>query len=422
MARMKNNNPRNNEKNPVEAAEYSDYYIKFLNNKKMTYYKKLERIEVLKLKDMKTLQKEQVQMIEKTPLWHEKISEWNRIQALYMESIRRYKPELLDPSLGESEEDKLRVQVKQLENELKEAREQTQTVQTSLDTLKGEMEQMRVQARSQAVTDTVGRVVRFHNYVECCAKFPDLCGEMETLGSGAKDSYSQIFANLEDLETVTEEQERRQEEELAKVMGQEDLWSAMGKCCAEGVLMGCQRKMRQKKEEEEAERVAEEKRKEEEEKERLRKEEEQKEKEKSPEKFNNYVEESDESEEEVKETKKKEEEKPAPPKTEEDDLMDQFFKKKESTWKEVPNNRPPPRNFRRGSKKYHKHRDEEGEEKTGKKYRGNNRRYNKKYNKDGDFNEGEEGEENGNKQYKSCLLYTSPSPRDLSTSRMPSSA
>ena len=25
-------------------------------------------------------------------------------------------------------------------------------------------------------------------------------------------------------------------------------------------------------------------------------------------------------------------------------------------------------------------------------------------------------------QYKSCLLYTSPSPRDLSTSRMPSSA
>ena len=27
-----------------------------------------------------------------------------------------------------------------------------------------------------------------------------------------------------------------------------------------------------------------------------------------------------------------------------------------------------------------------------------------------------------NEQYKSCLLYTSPSPRDLSTSRMPSSA
>ena len=28
----------------------------------------------------------------------------------------------------------------------------------------------------------------------------------------------------------------------------------------------------------------------------------------------------------------------------------------------------------------------------------------------------------GNDQLKSCLLYTSPSPRDLSTSRMPSSA
>ena len=27
-----------------------------------------------------------------------------------------------------------------------------------------------------------------------------------------------------------------------------------------------------------------------------------------------------------------------------------------------------------------------------------------------------------NKEYKDCLLYTSPSPRDLSTSRMPSSA
>ena len=27
-----------------------------------------------------------------------------------------------------------------------------------------------------------------------------------------------------------------------------------------------------------------------------------------------------------------------------------------------------------------------------------------------------------NEQYKNCLLYTSPSPRDLSTSRMPSSA
>ena len=30
--------------------------------------------------------------------------------------------------------------------------------------------------------------------------------------------------------------------------------------------------------------------------------------------------------------------------------------------------------------------------------------------------------ENVKKQFKSCLLYTSPSPRDLSTSRMPSSA
>ena len=28
----------------------------------------------------------------------------------------------------------------------------------------------------------------------------------------------------------------------------------------------------------------------------------------------------------------------------------------------------------------------------------------------------------GNESYKACLLYTSPSPRDLSTSRMPSSA
>ena len=28
----------------------------------------------------------------------------------------------------------------------------------------------------------------------------------------------------------------------------------------------------------------------------------------------------------------------------------------------------------------------------------------------------------GNRIYKNCLLYTSPSPRDLSTSRMPSSA
>ena len=28
----------------------------------------------------------------------------------------------------------------------------------------------------------------------------------------------------------------------------------------------------------------------------------------------------------------------------------------------------------------------------------------------------------GGKQFKDCLLYTSPSPRDLSTSRMPSSA
>ena len=37
----------------------------------------------------------------------------------------------------------------------------------------------------------------------------------------------------------------------------------------------------------------------------------------------------------------------------------------------------------------------------------------------------EDREKNGNKfdkQLKACLLYTSPSPRDLSTSRMPSSA
>ena len=30
--------------------------------------------------------------------------------------------------------------------------------------------------------------------------------------------------------------------------------------------------------------------------------------------------------------------------------------------------------------------------------------------------------ENGRRMAKGCLLYTSPSPRDLSTSRMPSSA
>ena len=34
----------------------------------------------------------------------------------------------------------------------------------------------------------------------------------------------------------------------------------------------------------------------------------------------------------------------------------------------------------------------------------------------------EQGEEIGRFKVRSCLLYTSPSPRDLSTSRMPSSA
>ena len=33
-----------------------------------------------------------------------------------------------------------------------------------------------------------------------------------------------------------------------------------------------------------------------------------------------------------------------------------------------------------------------------------------------------EGEQEAHDNYISCLLYTSPSPRDLSTSRMPSSA
>ena len=36
--------------------------------------------------------------------------------------------------------------------------------------------------------------------------------------------------------------------------------------------------------------------------------------------------------------------------------------------------------------------------------------------------DGQEGKEESQKEYVSCLLYTSPSPRDLSTSRMPSSA
>ena len=39
-----------------------------------------------------------------------------------------------------------------------------------------------------------------------------------------------------------------------------------------------------------------------------------------------------------------------------------------------------------------------------------------------DRNPDDEGAERSFKEAKDCLLYTSPSPRDLSTSRMPSSA
>ena len=141
-----------------------DYFIKYLNNKKMTFYKKLEKIEVLKLRDVNTLQKEQVAMIEKTPLWHEKIAEWNKIQAYYMESIRKYKPQLLDPSLGESEEDKLRLRVKELEEKLKTLEVEKNEGQMNLEVMQKDMETKTQEARTKGLEEAVGRVVQMHNY------------------------------------------------------------------------------------------------------------------------------------------------------------------------------------------------------------------------------------------------------------------
>ena len=129
---MKATNQKVAPKTETSAKEFTNYFIKYLTNKKLTFYKKLEKIEVLKLKDRSKLEKEQIAMIEKTPLWHQKISEWNKIQAYYMESINKYKPELLNPFSSQSEEALLRQQIQQLKLENAKLRGEKESVEQKL--------------------------------------------------------------------------------------------------------------------------------------------------------------------------------------------------------------------------------------------------------------------------------------------------
>lgn len=415
MARMKPTNPREKQNQAMESEDYHDYFIKYLNNKKMTYYKKLEKIAALKLKDPSKLQKEQVEMMEKTPLWHEKIAEWNKIQAYYLESIRRYKPELLDPSLGDSEESKLRLEIQDLKKKVAELEEQSHGREAEIEGLKAQAQKAGDEAKSMGVGEAVGRVVQLHNFVQCSEKYEGLCGNLCGKGPEARADYAKAFAQLGDLEEVQEGAEEAQKEALMAVVNREALWKSMGRCCEGGILVGCQKKLKAQKQKEEEERLQKERELEEEKKRQEEEEKKKKEEEEKPkEEFGNFVDDDEsednseegsedgsvESESEKKEEKPKEEPKP---KNEEDDLMAQFFGKKEGDWKQVPDNKPP-RSNRRGRGRYNKGKYREGDddERGEKRYRGKkyDRKYNKKYHDEDHETDDEGDDEKGNRKHR----------------------
>lgn len=358
------NNNQNNQvpKNTSNEEDFTDYFVKYIDNKKMTFSKKLEKIEMLKLKDRNKLEKGQIEMIDKNDVWHEKIAYWNKLKAHYMESIRKYKPELFNPSLGESEEAKLRVQINQLNQEKQE-------MQARLDELEGQVNaanltliEQTAEAKTQATKETVDRVVKWMNWVKCSSVYEDGCCDLGDLTVKLTETQSALNVTFSVDDEIPEGLEVSQNESLFKLVTDEEVWNVLGgSCCSTGVWSTCRQNYLQKqleKEKEEQERlqreVAEKEEKERKEREQVKKTEPQEEE------YNNFIDdeedeedEEEEEEEDIKESKQETEqveetEKPVEKETSEGDMFDIFLKKKETKWVKVEENN---RGFKRGNKR-----------------------------------------------------------------------
>ena len=131
-----------------------------------------------------------------------------------MTSIRRYKPQLLDPALGDSEEDKLRLKVKELEEKLAKMDQENKEVRANLEDLEKKMETKGELARVSGMEEAVRRVVKLHNFLECCDTMGGDCNVFGDKMGMMKEGYGKVFAKVEDCKEVEEGREDKQEEAL----------------------------------------------------------------------------------------------------------------------------------------------------------------------------------------------------------------
>ena len=429
MSNKQNNQAPKN----LNDDDYNDYFTKYLDNKKLTFSKKLEKIEALKLKNKNQLQPAQIEMIEKKNVWIDKVAFWNKVKAHYFESIRKYKPELLDPSLGESEESKLRAELAEAKKQNEEAENKIKELESKLSEMTASSNQQNKQSAEVATKETAARVVRLINWVNCSSVFGEDNCSVKGVENDLKKVNSLVNKKFNVDEDVPEGFENEQVEALNELIQNENVWKELGgSCCSEGVWNACKKKYNERQEEENKRQEEENKRQEEEKK----KQEEEKEKEK--EEYNNFVDdESDENEEEeeedLRETKdddeeedeQEEEETKEEVKKDEGDVFDMFFKKKETDWVKVESNKPQNQRGNRGNrrgnrgdykkrnfKKNKNYNENESKEKNdnednlaenekgGHPRKDNYRRGNRGYRGDRRGNRGERGERRGNRGYR----------------------
>lgn len=222
---------------PEEVQEeYMDYFLKYMTNKKKTFDKKLEKIAMLKLKDAKKLQKGQIEMIAKKNVWIEKIEYWNQVKAYYMDSIMKYKPELLDPSKGTSEEANLRVQIKELQ-------EENAGLKSALSADKETMEKERgswvedLEQKQKALKECLAlRTVRLGEWCRCSEECGAVCGDLNGRAADVKNVWSCAIRGVAVSKECCEAQKCCETEVKAAAEGEE----AEPEKVAEAVSVSCE--------------------------------------------------------------------------------------------------------------------------------------------------------------------------------------
>ena len=251
--------------------DYNDYFTKYVDNKKLTFSKKLEKIEALKLKKKNELQPAQIEMIDKKNVWVDKIAYWNKVKAHYLESIRKYKPELLDPSLGDSEESKLRAELAEVKKQHEDAENRIKELENQVSEMTASSNQQNKQSAEVATKETAARVVRLLNWVNCSSVYGEDSCSVKGVETHLKKVNDVVNRRFDVDEEVPEGYENEQVEALNELIQNENVWKELGgSCCSEGVWNACKKKYNERKEQENKRQEEERQRQEEEEKKKTR--------------------------------------------------------------------------------------------------------------------------------------------------------